>query len=76
MISLEKLLTTLAKVYNIVQVVHLFKDDQLQFGLLRVSFKYLSTLSIYDINSINLEVWTSSCRCLMIHCMESKIMLI
>jgi hypothetical protein len=32
-ISLEELLTTLAKVYNILQVVHLFKNDQLQFQL-------------------------------------------
>jgi hypothetical protein len=32
-ISLEELLTTVAKVHNILQVVHLFKNDQLQFWL-------------------------------------------
>jgi len=29
----EELLTTLAEVYNILQVVHLLKDDQLEFWL-------------------------------------------
>jgi len=66
MISLEQLLTTLAEVYNILQVVHLFKNDQLQLWL---TLKYLSTLFIYDINSINLEVWSCSCPCVNIHCM-------